>query len=219
MQNLPQIQREILRRLALAPSLRYSELQPDDVDGNLHTYHLKALATAGLVKKEGTVYSLTVTGRQYVGTMSTATSEPRVQPKITTMLAIQNDAGKYILFRWNRHPFLGKVSLPYGKLHLGESVIAGALRELDEKTGITLTPERIAYRGTTFIRAFEENTLLNHMEAHVFVGSWNGEIEPEAALGECFWGVLDDIPADERCPGFAEIMGLLEGGEKFFEEI
>jgi hypothetical protein len=57
------------------------------------------------------------------------------------------------------------------------------------------------------------------MEAHVFSAAWDGEIEPESALGECFWGVLGDISVEERCPGLAEVIGLVAGGERFFEEI
>lgn len=219
MSHLPLNQREILRRLALADHLRYSELQPDDVDGNLHTYHLKVLMAAGLVEKVDGGYALSTEGRRFVGTMSTSTGEKREQPKVTTMLAAQNAVGQYVLFRWNKQPFLGKVSLPYGKVHLGESIFAAAVRELDEKTGIVVAPEELRFRGTIFIRSFEGKVLLNHMEAHVFSLEWDGEIVPEAALGECFWGTPSEVPVDEQCPGFTEVVELLEGGKPFFEEI
>ncbi len=219
MSHLPLNQREILRRLALAAHLRYSELQPDDVDGNLHTYHLKSLMAAGLVEKVDGGYALSTEGRRFVGTMSTSTGEKREQPKVTTMLSVKNAEGQYVLFRWNKQPFLGKVSLPYGKVHLGESIFAAAVRELDEKTGITAATEDLEYRGTIFIRSFEGDVLLNHMESHVFSLEYSGEIIQEAALGECFWGTLGEIPTDERCPGFGEVMELLEGGKAFFSEV
>ncbi|CAN5151210.1 hypothetical protein BH11PAT4_BH11PAT4_6430 [soil metagenome] len=215
--TLPPVQREILRRLATASSLRYSELQLDDVEGNLHTYHLKELQAADYITKVSGGYALSVSGRRLVGIMSTSTGHPRLQPKLTTMLAIQNGEGKFALFRWNRHPFLGKVSLPYGKMHMGESVFAAAIREMGEKTGAADIP--LTYRGTVFIRSLESGILLNHMETHVFSGVFEGDVAGETDLGECFWGVLEDVPEAEWCPGFPEVMDLLAAGKPFFEEI
>jgi ADP-ribose pyrophosphatase YjhB (NUDIX family) len=214
--SFPPVQRSILTRLATESSLRYAELQSEDVEGNLHTYHLNQLIKEGYIVKKDKAYALSVSGRRLIGIFSTKTGHPRLQPKLTTMLCITNSKGEYLLYRWKRHPFLGLVSFPYGKMHLGESVFAAANRELQEKTSAKTA---LAYRGTVFIKTEEDGMLLNHMESHVFCGVWSNEAQDSSGLGECFWGQLEDIPEREWCPGFPEVCDLLAGQLPFFEEI
>jgi 8-oxo-dGTP diphosphatase len=54
--------------------------------------------------------------------------------------AVIVDDGRVLLVRRGREPLKGHWSLPGGMLELGESLIAGVVREVEEETGLTVEP-------------------------------------------------------------------------------
>jgi len=55
----------------------------------------------------------------------------------------EKDSHKYLLVKRGKPPGQGKWSLPGGKLELGETVLAGALREVQEETGLAPVALRV----------------------------------------------------------------------------
>ena len=171
----------------------------------------------GLVEPVDGGYGLTAEGLRYIDTISLKDEQPRVQPKIVTQIACQNEKGEWLLYRRNRQPFRGSIGFPYGKIHLGETVLAAAEREFTDKTGLTAT---LQHRGEVYITAVEKGELISHMLSHLFTGVvTGGELKAETEYGECFWATVDPAGTD-YFPGFREELKLLEGRtDHFFEEL
>ncbi len=130
------IQSKIIKDLTLNENLRYSQLKPAQIDGNLFSYHLKELLKREFIIKDNDRYTLTPQGAQYVARLSLDNSEIRVQPKVVTAIVYKYKDGSYLMLKKDKQPFYGYVSLPYGKIHVGERLADAASRELYEKTGL-----------------------------------------------------------------------------------
>lgn len=165
------IRDEILIRLSRGENLRFSDLQVKNVDSNLFTYHLKSLRNENLIYKNGLKYNLTDEGKNYVESLSGKTKGLRVQPKIHSLIIIENKDKEYLLLKRNKHPFLGCYSFPYGKMHVGESVHDAAMRELQEKAGMTTKLKCI---GTIYLRILKNKKTINHFLFNVSIGKENG---------------------------------------------
>jgi ADP-ribose pyrophosphatase YjhB (NUDIX family) len=71
-------------------------------------------------------------------------------------------------------PFLGSYTFPGGSLFFGESLDELNARQLQEKTGLTVT---LTHRGITSLRLGEKGVILSHTYAHIFTA--NVESTPE----------------------------------------
>lgn len=210
------IQKEILRRLILHPTRRFSELKPDGVEGNLFMYHLRALIREGYVAKVSGGYALSAAGKRYADRLSLDTLKPRIQPKIVSMIVCRNADGEYLLYRRVRQPFSGMVSFPHGKIHLGETVAEAATRELTEKGGLRAT---LRHRGDVYLTVYQDDELVTQTLCHVFTGTRPvGHLRSDEAIGKCFWAPLKRRPQPDYAPGLLDVARLAERRGRFFEE-
>ncbi len=211
------IKKYILKRLTLTPKARYSELKPKTVEGNLFMYHLKTLMREGYVSPENNRYHLTPKGKQFVDRISFKDFKERIQPKIVTILVIQNNKGEYLLYRRKRSPFIKHVGFPYGKIHLKEHLSEAVTRELKEKTGLET---KLKHQGDVYISAYDETELVSHMLCHIFTGkNPTGTLLTDTSIGECFWGKIEDIPKIQLIPGATQIIRLIKKSRgHFFDE-
>ncbi len=213
-----QLQKYVLGRLAKLDNCRYRDIKPKDVEGNLFAYHLGQLLNQGLIIHKGTMYSLTSAGLQYVGQLSSETEQPRIQPRIVTLVACQNTQGEWLLYERNRQPFKGSIGFPYGKIHLGETIKKAAKRELQEKTGLTATLEHI---GDAYVITCNGYDLVSHMLFHVFrAENVRGSLQPEEDYGRFFYQSVTKLTSKDYFPGFKEIFSAVTTKETpFFLEI
>lgn len=161
------IQKSILETLMYRSVARFRDLRPPKTDTNLFTYHLQALTKAGLVKKSSDGYSLSTKGLSYVDRVSTENRKIRMQPKIISMLLIQNSDGDVLLQRRTKQPYIDSWTLPYGKLHIDdESVERAAQREALEKLGLADQP--LTHAGICYIRVKADGEILSTTTAHIF---------------------------------------------------
>lgn len=170
------IQKDIIERLATAPSLRFSELKPDGLESNAFIYHLKQLIEQKLVEKTEHGYQLSVTGLTYIDSFSFHTHKLRKQPKVISILAIHNSKGQWLMAKRKYQPYIDKLMLPSGKQHFGESPERHAERELNEKIGWQIPLKR---RGLADIRIFHGDHLITHITAHVYEGICESEAVPD----------------------------------------
>lgn len=161
------IQKHILDVLMYQKISRFRDLRPLKTDTNLFTYHLNSLVKSGMVEKVAGGYTLSLNGLSYVDRVSTEKKTIRTQPKIITMLVIQNGEGDILLQRRKKQPFIDTWTLPYGKLHVEDlSVKRAAQREAFEKLGLE-NPE-MEHAGDCYIRVHSNGGLLSTTLAHVF---------------------------------------------------
>nr|AQS31140.1 hypothetical protein [uncultured bacterium] len=213
------IQKQILARLTFHPGLRYSEIKPTEMEGNLFTYHLNLLIKNDLIAKTGEhLYDLSPHGRRYVDKLSLKHFRPRVQPKIVTLIVCKNDKNEYLLYKRHHQPFYGMCGFPYGKTHLGENLVTAATRELTEKTDLVA---HLTHRGDVYLVINDQGELLAHMLCHIFTTSrLKGALRPQTTMGKCFWAKLP-LTNGQLMPGVMEIYNLLrkhKSTQKFWAE-
>lgn len=161
------IQRHIMDVLMYAEVLRFRDLRPPRTDTNLFTYHLKSLLKTGMVDKVDGGYKLGKRGLSYVDRVSSQEKTVRTQPKIITMLVIQNSDGDLLLQRRTKQPYINEWTLPYGKMHIDDiSAADAARRECLEK--LHLADQQLEHAGDCYIRVKTGEDLLSTTLAHVF---------------------------------------------------
>jgi ADP-ribose pyrophosphatase YjhB (NUDIX family) len=203
-----EIQKYILHKLMFAKDARYSELKPEDVEGNLFSYHMNILKKEGQIETHAGKYRLTAGGKRHAIRLSSSTLVPRIQPTIVTMVVLKHK-GKYLLHKRTRLPFIGKIGFPYGKIHLEERVKEAAERELLEKAGLKAD---LKHCGDVYLTIHNETELVSHMLCHVFSGS-KIEGEPQE---RCFWGMIGDYSNTDLIPGTLQIEKMLKKEKGFF---
>ena len=161
------IQKHIIDVLMYTEVARFRDLRPPRTDTNLFSYHLNALIKLGLVYKLETGYTLTTNGLSYVDRVSTQKRMIRIQPKIISMLLIQNSEGDILLQRRTKQPYINAWTLPYGKIHIDDVTLeAAAQREVAEKLGIVDQP--LTHAGVCYIRVRAGDKILSTTTAHIF---------------------------------------------------
>jgi len=161
------IQKYIIDVLMYVQVARFRDLRPPKTDTNLFTYHLNSLVKNGMVAKVEGGYALSLLGLSYVDRVSTEKKAIRTQPKIITMLLIQNSDGDILLQRRSKQPYINAWTLPYGKLHIDDvTVMTAAKREADEKLG--LPTQDMRHVGDCYIRVKSNDEILSTTLAHIF---------------------------------------------------
>lgn len=147
---------------------RFRDLRPPRTDTNLFSYHLKVLVKEKYIEKVTAGYTLSVKGLSYVDRLSTTNKLTiRAQPKIITMLVIQNSNGDVLLQKRLKQPHIDKWTLPYGKLHVDDSSVqVAAVREAGEKLNFKNAP--VEHAGDCYIRIADGDEVIMSTLAHVF---------------------------------------------------
>ncbi len=144
------IQKYIINVLMYQQLARFRDLRPPKTETNLFSYHLNLLLKSGLVNKTPAGYTLSASGLSYVDRVSGEKQTIRRQPKIITMLLIQNSDGEVLLQKRTKQPYINSWTLPYGKLHIDDSsVLEAAKREAREKLAYSAAPKHV---GDCYIR-------------------------------------------------------------------
>jgi ADP-ribose pyrophosphatase YjhB (NUDIX family) len=214
-----ELQKHILSVLITQHHPRYADLKPTDIEGNQFMYHLrKLMAEKWICKRQDGRYELTPAGQLHIEQLSLATLMPRIQPKIVTLVLCRDEQGRALVYRRKREPFYGYVGLPYGKIHLGETIDVAARRELQEKTGMQAN---LTHRGEAYIKTTVGGELVSHILAHTFVAEHpTGTLRPNSSIGMCFWASIDELYQATFIPGFLNIYKKLSESptERFFYE-
>lgn len=212
------IQRAIVYRLALTPSLKFSELKPDTLENKLFTYHLKKVVSAGLVQKsdEGQ-YALTSQGRLIGVNVLERTEAMADRAYSVLFLVIRRKLdGAWLLYKRHSHPLYGKIGFMHATPTAYESSIEGAERICKERTGLEVSFKAL---GSGFFRIFEGEKLESFTNFSLLVSEdAKGELVSDDDLADYFW--TSDIKSheDELLPNMATLIELYENGEPFFIE-
>jgi ADP-ribose pyrophosphatase YjhB (NUDIX family) len=213
------LQQHILRQLILSDQLNYAKLKPKGVEGNLFTYHLGKLIAEGLVGKSDSSYQLSAEGKRYADGLSLKTFEPRAQASIVTLMICRNSYGDYLLFRRRKQPLIGMVGFPYGKVHLGETVLEAAERELKEKTGVAA---ELSHRGDGYVTIHKAAEPISQIFFHLILGtSPAGPSRHKTRDGESFWAKPYQVEPQDLIPSVPDLIKALEQSStsRFFAEL
>jgi ADP-ribose pyrophosphatase YjhB (NUDIX family) len=214
-----QLQQHILKKLILNPELRYADIKPREVEGNLFMYHLKQLLGDGLVSKNDSGrYELASKGKLYADRLSLQSLTPRSQPRIVTLMAVEDGQGRWLFYRRKRQPLFNMIGFPYGKIHLGETVREAAERELLEKTGLTAELE---HRGDGYATTYENGEPISEILFHLFYGRQpRGQLINRSQIGEAFWRTPEEV-GSEFMPNVVDLLKLAQSynGSRFFAEL
>ncbi len=206
------IQRDIIDQLSASHLLRFSQLKPRQLESNLFMYHLKQLIKAGYVEKIDGGYQLGPVGLTYVDTLSLTNRQPRKQPKVISIITLQNNKGEWLLGRRKLQPYLGALMFPCGKQHFGEAPEIHVTRELYEKTGLAVPLVR---RGMTDIRIHNKIRVLTHTIGHVYSGTITASFLPQETKQYLYeWRA--DIPVGGSVPGTKDLAQALREEVKMF---
>lgn len=208
------IQKHIVDVLMFHETARFRDLRPPKVDTNLFTYHLNTLVKSGMIDKVPGGYALSAAGLSYVDRVSTEKKTIRTQPKIISMLVIQNGEGDILLQKRNKQPYINTWTLPYGKLHVEDkSVMDAAQREAFEKLGLE-NPE-MEHAGDCYIRVWVGKELLSTTLAHVFRSYQDVVAESESLV----WARPHKLGEYNLAPAVEEVMTrTFFKDPSFFEE-
>ena len=208
------IQKYILSVLLHQQKARFRDMRAPRIDTNLYSYHLSQLVKSGLVEKVEGGYSLGKKGLIYVDRLSVGKLFVRPQPKIVTMIVIQNGYGDVLMYRKLRQPFINKWTIPNGKVHNDDvNIDMAARREIKEKIG-NIDVE-LHHAGDCYIRTRYEDEIATTMLAHVFYGEYDGETKLE---GHQQWVKLRELQDYETAPAIKEIVARTLFRDPFFFE-
>ena len=208
------IQRHIISVLMFRKLARFRDLRPPKTDTNLFTYHLKVLLKDGLIDKTEGGYTLSQNGMSYVDRVSTEKFLVRSQPKVITMMVVQNSDGDVLLQRRTKQPYIDTWTLPYGKLHIDDpSIEAAAKRETFEKLGLNNQP--LTHAGDCYIRVKSGGAILSTTLAHVFRFNSDAIVASENIM----WARPHKLANNDLAPVVEAIVTrTFFGDDHFFEE-
>ncbi len=160
------LQKGIIDKLRRTDALRYSELQPGEIESSHFKYHLDQLIKDKLVERYGRgIYGLTAKGRAFTDRISDGLRKPSEMPKLITYTLLEDD-DMYYFMRKDREPYRGLINMIGGKMHIGETADVAARREIYEKVGLVVTD--VSLCGVANIRVYEQDSLLTHAVAYIY---------------------------------------------------
>ena len=139
-QDLHYIQLEILKKLLFSEGLKFSELKPfEDIETNKLSFHIEKLIQLGHVIKDGIIYKLTESGKEFANRMDTDNAQMKKQGKIGIIMCCMKTDGdepEFLIYTRKKHPFFGSQGFSSGKVWYGELTWETAMRELKEETNL-----------------------------------------------------------------------------------
>lgn len=132
------MERKILDLFLFSNKLKFNEIEKlTKIRSNKLAYHIKRLIARNILKKEGEYYSLSETSEYLIPYLS-----EKKAPLPVVLILIGNEK-KCFLYLRKKRPYAGKLSLPGGRLILGESIEDAVKRIMNEKFGIKAKLKKI----------------------------------------------------------------------------
>jgi hypothetical protein len=193
------IQRSIVYSLAFSPSMRFSELQPDDIDSKLFTYHLKKVMLAGFVDKyaDGS-YALTPEGRR-IGKTVLRKDRSMDQAYSILLLAVKRSVdGAWLLYTRNTHPLIGLTGFMQAIPQPDEEIIFTAHSICKQKTGLDCT---FSVASSGYLRVYEGDELESFTHFTLLIADdVSGELSLQDEFGTYAWVIDPDFSSSSMLP-------------------
>jgi ADP-ribose pyrophosphatase YjhB (NUDIX family) len=205
------IQKHIIGVLIHNKNARFRDLRPPKTDTNLFSYHLKILLKTGFITKQTDGYTLSHQGLVYADRVSIKKLNLRTQPKIISMLLIQNSEGDVLLQKRKKQPYINTWTLPYGKIHIDDRTIQkAAKREAREK--LAITTDSLRHAGDAYIRVYVGDEILSTTLAHVF----RYETDTLTASEDLVWVAPLELASLPLAPAVESVVARCFFGDSYF---
>jgi ADP-ribose pyrophosphatase YjhB (NUDIX family) len=220
--NLHPIQAKILLKLLFSPLSKFSELNTESLPSDHFNFHIKKLIELQIIEKgnEGK-YVLTSKGKEFANRLDTDIGKVERQAKIGVLVVPTKIKGKvkyYMMQKRLKEPYFGYIGFVTGKLRWGESVIAGAARELKEETGLE---GQVKLSGIKHKMDYKiDDELLEDKFFLVFSATdLRGKLKNKFEGGENFWTKEEDVEKLENLfDGVMESIRITIKKDLIFEE-
>ena len=191
MEPYSDIQTAILTKLLKSNGLKFSQAFPkeENIDSDLYNYHLQYLIKRGLVTKDNDLYKLTDQGH-YAVQFFDSQGNYYPQFRLSVLIFVVNKNHQVLLQKRIRHPCMGDIGVPSGKIKPGETTPQAASRKLTEETGLTCN---FKFIGTLLsIRYNSSSQLIEDPIFNIALGvNPTGELQQETTYGLNFWSDFD----------------------------
>ncbi len=191
MNNYSDIQISILTKLLKSNGLKFSQAYPkeENIDSDLYNYHLQYLTKRGLVEKVDGLYQLTKQGR-YAVQFFDSQGNYYPQFRLSVLMFVINQNNQILLQKRLRHPCMGDIGVPSGKIKPGETTVQAASRKLQEETGLKCD---FKFVGTIrSIRHDSDGSLIEDPIFNIALGKTPiGQLQQETPFGLNFWTDFD----------------------------
>ena len=224
MEELNIHQMQILNTLMFLQKGKFSQLNTEKMENDHFKYHIKALCDSNhILKNEDNTYSLTIQGKKYVSHMDLFNAKLEKQPKTcVTALCIKIDNGieKFLVHKKKKHPCYDFCGLPGGKVKEGNFLVNEVLRELEEETGITGTPELIEVKHMISILKSTKEIQSDGIYYCFKITDIKGELK-NTIEGENYWMTIEEFLLQEKI--FVDVIETIDvyhsGNLSFLERI
>ena len=210
------IQRSIVYTLAFTDSMRFSDLQPDDIENKLFNYHLKKVIAAGFVTKnpDGS-YSLTATGKR-IGKGALESSRRLIDRAYSILfLAIKHPSdGAWLIYTRRSQPLIGMSGLVQAQPVASQTILETAHVTCLETTGIDASFRVI---GNGYFRISRDHIL----ESFTHFTLLGADVETDAipTSADLAW-VIDPVSRLESpLPTLHTLIDMFEGKTEPFVDI
>ena len=201
----------ILGSLIRAEELRYSQLKPKQVEGNVFMYHLKVLIKAGLVYKTiSGSYQLTSHGMLLADKMQLDTLEIIPSPRTVILIACRRqEDGAWLLHKRKVQPLINQTGFLHTNPVLGESITKTAQNTLEQVNGVIT--ENLRVRGAGYITVSKDNQPESFISFQlVEATAIGGKLVEETELGQNSWVNQPNFRGSGYILSMAAIVSLLE---------
>lgn len=208
---LHHIQKTILDSLATAESLRYGEIKPQELDGNVFVYHLKSLIRDGYVtKQDDGAYILTSKGRETI----VRRREPIETSAHSVFFIVVKRDDQYLLRRRLVMPLIGHVGFVHGEPHVELETALSARKRLYDKTGVDC---QLQVQGAALITQYKNGELQSFTHAIILYGITDQEITISSdSTGENFWSA--SVNESSYLPSCSDIIDMIESDMTWLEK-
>ncbi len=210
------IQRKIIRALALHQTLSFAELRPKGIESNAFTYHLNTLIKEGYVEKHDKGnYELTALGKM-LGINSHLTPKEWLSQAHSVVFVVVHDPERgWLVRRRKAQPMYGHVGFLHFEPLADEPTLETANQICKTKVGIDGKFQAV---GFGYARFFRKETLHSFTAFTVVAAtSFSGDISIQTETGESYWATEKDLQKEPNLlPTMLPILEKLQKPDVFY---
>jgi ADP-ribose pyrophosphatase YjhB (NUDIX family) len=213
-QKVNDIQAGIMRRLITQNSLRFSEINTDNLPSDQFSYHLRQLIKYGLVQKsDDQRYSLSVLGRSRSLLLDAHSNKFIEQGFVASRIIMTRQTSKdkeYLTQIRTRVPYKDYLGETGGKVLFGEDVAEASKRNMLVETGLTCDME---VKGLVHFKDQYQGRIVQDKYFFVVLATNpKGSFKPEGPTGKNQWMTMEEIKAYPQVyQGVLEMFEMAEG--------